>query len=277
MQKFDQIYKEILSNIMTNGIEEFNERTGHMVKALPGITLSIDIEKDGFPVLTLRKQPIKSPIAEQIWFLQGEKNTEFLKKYTKIWDLFLEEDGSLPTAYGYRWRQHFKTDQLGKAIELLKKDPSSRHAVVITWDPSDDGFGGTPKKNVPCPYTFTLNIIGKRLHLHNIVRSNDMILGFPFDVFGFAMLQSIIAQELGVKVGVYTHSISNAHIYDNHYEAANEILRRDNNHNRIDLHLPENTLGRAESKDENLISEIFTDLSLQYDPLPAITGLEIAL
>lgn len=277
MTTFDTIYQNIIKKIMEEGIEELNERTGHKTKALPGITFSLDIEKDGFPVFTLRKQPLKSPIAEQVWFITGEKNTDFLRKYTKIWDLFMESDGTLSSAYGWRWRHHFGRDQLGKTIELLEKEPSSRHGVIVTWDPADDGYGGTPKKNVPCPYTYTIGIIGGRLHMHNIVRSEDMMLGGPFDIFGFALLQCMLAQRLGVRPGIYTHSISNAHIYDNHYEGAREIVSRTNEHPKVELHLPKDSFRRAEQKDENLVSEILADFQSQYNPLPPIGGLEIAL
>lgn len=277
MTTFDTIYQNIIKKIMFEGIEELNERTGHKTRALPGVTFSLDIEKDGFPILTLRKNPIKSPIAEQVWFIAGEKDTTFLRKFTKIWDPFMEKDGTLPFSYGWRWRNHFGRNQLGKTIELLEKEPSSRQGVIITWDPSDDGFGGTPKKNVPCPFAYTINIIGGRLHMHNMVRSNDMMLGCPFDTFGFALLQCMIAQRLGVHPGIYTHTISNAHIYDNHYEGAKEIISRKNNHKNIVLHLPKDSFRRAEQKDEALVGEILTDLQAQYNPLPPIEGLEIAI
>lgn len=277
MTKFDATYQSIIKQILTDGVEELNQRTGHKTKSLPGINFQVDIEKDGFPVLTLRKQPLKSPIAEQIWFLQGTQDTAFLRKFTKIWDLFLEDDGTLPTAYGYRWRKHFNRDQIGELVRSLQEDPSSRHGVVITWDPASDGLGGKPKKNVPCPYTFTVNIIGGRLHLHNIVRSNDMMLGCPFDVFGFALLQCILAQKLGVRPGVYTHSISNAHIYDNHYAGAKELTERTNEHTKIELTLPEQSFDRAENIDENLVLEIFENIQKQYNPLPPIEGLTIAV
>ena len=277
MTSFDTIYQNIIKRIMEEGEEELNERTGHKTKALAGTTFSIDIEKDGFPVLTLRKQPLKSPIAEQVWFIQGEKDATFLRKFTKIWDAFLETDGTLSSAYGWRWRNHFGRDQLGKAIELLEKEPSSRHGVIVTWDPSDDGHGGTPKKNVPCPYTYTINIIGGRLNMHNIVRSNDMILGFPHDVAGFALLQAILAQKLGVVPGVYSHSISNAHIYDIHYEAAEELIKRRSDHKPVHLHLPNGAFERAEQKDPKLVEEIVDDISTQYEPLEPIKGLKIVL
>jgi thymidylate synthase len=275
MTTFDTIYKNLIKKIIEEGIEELNERTGHKTKALPGLTFQINLEKDGFPILTLRKNPIKSPIAEQVWFITGDKDTEFLRKYTKMWDEFIEDDGTITSAYGYRWRHHFGRDQLGKLVELLQKDPSSRHGVIITWDPKDDGYGGTPKKNVPCPYSFTVNIIGGRLNLHNIIRSNDMMLGCPFDTFGFSLLMMTLAQKLGVKPGIYTHTISNAHIYDNHYAGANELIKRENDHPNIYPVLPENIYDRAENRDENLVDEIFQSFKPFFNPSEPIEGLDI--
>jgi len=98
---------------MEEGVEELNERTGHKIKILPGVSFQIDVEKEGFPILTLRKNPIKSPIAETSLVITGEKDTTFLRKYTKMWDEFIEKDGTISSAYGYRWRHHFGRDQLG--------------------------------------------------------------------------------------------------------------------------------------------------------------------
>jgi len=278
MATFDRLYQDILGQILKKGIREQSERTGHETAALPGVHFSIDIEKDGFPLLTLRKIPIKMFVAEQIWFIAGtRKPADFLRDYTKIWDSFTNPADVVTVAYGYRWRKHFGRDQLGKLIDLLKKEPSSRHGVIITWDPASDGLSLFKKKNVPCPYSFTVNIIGGRLHLHNIVRSNDMILGFPADVAGFALLQCILAQKLGVKVGVYSHSISNAHIYDNQYAAVKELLKRKTTHKPIRVNMPKNAFDRAEKKDRKLAAELVASFENQYAPLPAISGLHVVL
>src|SRR3989339_496563 len=219
MTKFDEIYRDIVKRIMSEGIVEWSERTGYETRAIPGLHFSIDVEKDGFPLLTLRKIPIKMFVAEQIWFISGARRpADFLRDFTKIWDSFTNPADVVTVAYGYRWRKHFGRDQLGLLVKLLKKDPSSRHGVVVTWDPGEDGLGGTRRANVPCPYSFTANIIGGRLHLHNIVRSNDMVLGFPADGAGFALLQCILAPKLGVAPGGDSHSISNADVYDNQLE-----------------------------------------------------------
>lgn len=278
MAKFDQIYQSMLERILSSGVREMNGRTGHETTALPGLTFSIDIEKEGFPLLTLRKIPTRIFTAEQMWFISGARKPEiFLRDYTKIWDDFTNPGDVVTAAYGYRWRRHFGRDQLGALIALLENDPSSRHSVVVTWDPSCDGLDGVSKGNVPCPYAFTVNIIGGRLHLVNVVRSNDMILGFPHDVAGFALLQLLLAQRLGVKPGIYTHTIANAHIYDIHYDAAQIMGERAPTHKKIELRLPPNSFARAEQKDSKLIEEIDADIQHQYNPGAAIKGLRIVL
>lgn len=277
MTDFDIAYQNALRQIMTNGYEELNARTGHKTKALPGLTFNLDGKN--FPMLTLRKIPIRVFVAEQVWFLTGSKNPdELLGDYTKIWHDFREADGTVGAAYGNRWRKHFGRDQWGDLVKLLEKDPSSRHGVIVTWDPSDDGLGtGTPKANVPCPYTFTFNIIGGKLHLHNIIRSNDMLLGCPHDMAGFALLQHLLAAHLGVEVGHICYSVSNAHIYDIHYDTAWEIINRTNDHANIHLDVGRPDLKRAEAGDRLVIDELIAKLSSQYNPSPAIAGIKIVL
>lgn len=278
MAAYDEIYKSLLKDIMHKGVRETNQRTGHETAALPGLSFSMDLEKDGFPLLALRKIPVKLFVAEQIWFVSGARKPEiFLRDFTRIWDDFTNPGDVVTVAYGYRWRRHFGRDQLGKLVQLLQKDPSSRHGVVVTWDPSGDGLGGVAKSNVPCPYTFTVNIIGGRLNLMNVVRSNDMILGFPHDVAGFALLQMMLAQKLGVKPGIYTHIIANAHIYDIHYDAAQELISRPSKSKAIKLELPKDSYDRAEAKDASLVQEIFEALDKQYKPSDPIKGLKIVL
>jgi thymidylate synthase len=214
-----------------------------------------------------------------VWFLSGSKDPDdFLSKYTKIWDDFREADGTIAAAYGHRWRHHFGRDQIKDLVSLLQNEPSSRHGVVVTWDPADDGLGsGTKKKNVPCPYTFTVNIIGGKLHLHSIVRSNDMMLGCPHDTAGFSLLQYLLAAKLGVKPGVYTHSVSNAHIYENHYDQAWEIVNRENSHPPIVFEPKPDYLDRAMAGDESVITEIYETLVEQYKPRSAVKKMKIAL
>jgi len=276
MTPFDTQYKNAIAQIMQEGIDIPNPWSGRVVRMVPGVTLRVDVG-ESFPVLTPRKIPLKLFIAEQVWFLMGENKPTWLQQFTKIWDDFLEDNGTIKAAYGYRWRHHFGRDQMESLVDHLSENSASRHGVVVTWDPSDDGLGVDDKKNLPCPYTFTVNIAGGKLHLHNIVRSNDMMLGCPHDVAGFALLQCVLAEKLGVKPGIYTHSISNAHIYDNHFDAANELIGRENDHMPIRMEMPAGSYDRAKQGDVELVNELFAQLSSQYKPLDSITGMQITV
>lgn len=276
MLNFNQQYINVLKEIMFKGYIDINERTGVEVKALPGINIQVDLQKE-FPLVSLRKIFPKSAIAEVMWFISGEKNTNvFLSDHTKIWDLFKEENGEVETAYGYRWRHHFGRDQLKELVNLLKKEPTSRHGVIVTWDPSDDGLLGPKKKNVPCPFTFTVNIMESKLHLHNIIRSNDMVLGFPTDVATFSLLTLILAQELEVKPGIYTHSISNAHIYNNHYKGVKEMIKKQP-FIMDPFSLPKDCYNRAKDLDETLFKELIEIFNSNYSSYKFMKGLTIAV
>lgn len=280
MTNFSSEYCNIISQIMDKGVEEVNIRTGVKTKALPGVQFQVDLSKE-FPLLTARKIRVENFVAEMMWFISGQKDTNvFLRDKTKIWDSFTTEEGEVETAYGHRWRHHFGRDQLVDLILLLTRDRSSRHGVVVTWDPADDGLMGPVKKNVPCPYTFTVNIIGGKLHLHNIIRSNDMILGCPTDAAGFAYFALILSRLLNVQPGMYTHSISNAHIYENHYSAAEEMINR-NNYQGMETVLPipleENGFAKAESLDQEYFDRTVQNFKDRYRPLAPIPNLIISL
>ncbi len=274
---YDRQYQMILQQLLEHGIEEVNQRTGHMCKSLPGMTMRFNLAQ-GFPLLTLRKIPMKVFLAEQVWFLMGNKNLAFLQRFTKIWDEFAEQNNCVESAYGYRWRKHFGRDQISGLVQLLRRDPSSRHGVVLMWDPADDGLAnGTHKKNVPCPFCFTVQVMGGRLCLHLVIRSNDMMLGNPHDVAGFAVLAHLLAQKLNVGVGVLTVSISNAHIYDIHLEQAAEIVSRAVTHPPVKFVCPVDAYDRAESGDEALVDEMWRALKSEYAPQGSLGKMKIVL
>lgn len=266
MTQFDNAYLTMLRHVYEQGETVHSERTGFSTKALPGVTFELT-PAQGFPLLTVRKMFPKFFCAETVWFVAGHKHAGFLQKFTKGWDEFLEEDGTVETAYGYRWRHHFGRDQLVDLVEHLRKEPTSRQGVVVMWDPASDGLLAPKKKNVPCPFTWTANIIGNKLNIHLVIRSNDMVLGNPNDIADFALLQAMIAQELGVEVGKLTVSISHAHVYENQFEQIEDMLSRTvAEHPEIQCTLPERSYQRALAGDETLVQELVDMFMSQYQP-----------
>lgn len=272
MSRYDELYKDALKLVLAQPAE-LNLRTGKAVRAYAGLALRTDLEEDGFPLLSLRKMPM-SFIPEVMWILSGTKDTKWLSAHTKIWDAFKEEDGTVGAAYGYRIRQSFGVDQLDEVVQKLSDDPSTRHGVVQIWDASEDLT--VKRKNVPCPVMFTVGVSHGQLNLHLVLRSNDMVLGHPTDVAGFALMAHMLAQRLGVMVGVLTVSISNAHVYEDQVKFAEELVSRDSSTEEVRLLLPRDSYSRACGLDSELLGEIKAGLR-GYRPGEAMKNIPIAM
>ncbi|MCY1304327.1 Thymidylate synthase [compost metagenome] len=56
------------------------------------------------------------------------------------------------------------------------------------------------------------------------MRSNDVYLGLPHDVFAFTMMQEILARSLGCELGEYKHYVSSLHLYETNFEDAKSYI-----------------------------------------------------
>lgn len=223
---------------------EANERTGTRVRVGRGGTaFRVDLSDGLLPTIGYRKTFPKSAAAEVAWYVRGEQDADFIRKYAPLWDKFVEpiqyrvfEDDvfvghdtfdGVKSAYGYRWRRHFGRDQLRLAIEALRKDPSDRRVYVSAWDPAEDGLGAQGQKNVPCPTSFTFSVTGGELHSSLFLRSSDVFVGLPYDVMGHALLMDAVAHELRIRPGVMHVTLAHAHLYESHWDLTAEALRQE--------------------------------------------------
>lgn len=218
---FDKIYIELLSLINDQPLVE-NQRTNTKTKSIWGHSFRWDMKF--YPLLNCRQMYNKTGSAELAWMLSGTKDISFMRKYSKIWDKFTDDDNDneISTAYGHRWRHAFGVDQLKNIIEKLKVDPSSRQQVLMTWDPRVDNVAQA--KNIPCPFCAVIGIVNGKLNLHLTVRSNDCVIGLPYDALVYTLLGNSLAKELGIPAGDLFYSIANAHIYDVHLPAIEPLL-----------------------------------------------------
>ena len=196
-------------------------RTGVDTIACFAAHYAVDLAR-GFPLLTTKKMQWDSLLRELLWYLSGEDHIRNLRQHTKIWDAWADEQGRLDTAYGYYWR-HFpsatrgpdgawqvrEVDQIANVVQALKTNPDSRRLVVSAWEPGNAWSSRLP----PCHYTFAFQVLQGRLNCHLNQRSGDIALGIPFNLAAYAALTQILAQQAGLKPGLFSHAIVDAHIY----------------------------------------------------------------
>ncbi|WP_216893425.1 thymidylate synthase [Nocardia alni] len=158
-------------------------------------------------------------VAETLWILSGSDDP-WIFRYNRNLTRYTD-DGRLQGAYGPRMRRwHGRIDQLDRVRDLLSRDRDSRQAVIQLFDPEQDTRG---HRDVPCTLNYRFFVRDDRLHMHTTMRSQDLWLGFGYDIFAATILQELLAGWLDVELGEYHHVVDSLHLYDKHLAGAGEI------------------------------------------------------
>lgn len=227
MTEINQEYEDSLRKIRDTGTHK-SDRTGTGTTSLFGMQMRFDLSK-GLPVLTTKKLHTKSVIYELLWFLQGNTNATWLQERgVRIWNEWADEDGELGPVYGAQWRSWpdydgGSIDQITQVIEEIKVNPDSRRLIVSAWNVAKIPEMALP----PCHLLFQFYVADGKLSLQLYQRSGDFFLGIGFNILSYSLLLHMVAQQTGLEVGDFIHTIGDAHIYDNHKEQVDLQLSRE--------------------------------------------------
>ncbi len=159
--------------------------------------------------------------AEILWYLQYTNNTTMMKAYAPQFKNYEDEPGiSHGAGYGATWDIGMGMTQVHEVCKMLKNNKDSRQAVISMWDRGDAARANNFKHSVPCTLSLHFLCRGNKLHLFTKMRSNDVWLGMPYDIFSFTTLQCIISTWCGMELGFYQHEVSSMHLYEPNYEKA---------------------------------------------------------
>lgn len=232
MNKVDDIYKDLLKQILEDG-EEVETRNS---KVLRKINLTATFKQT--PLISVRKTAWKSALREWEWFMSGSSNVKNLhKSVQKWWKPWASEDGHVWNNYGRQFRAYFGwdcdegdsgcIDQIQFMIDTLKNHPNSRRNVITTWNTFEMNLDITPITS--CHGTVIQCIVDtkNKIHMTMYQRSNDMILGYPHNIIQYWAFLMYLASKTGREVGTFTHHIFDAHIYEDHIELAKKIVDSD--------------------------------------------------
>lgn len=233
-------YLNLVRSILKDG--EVREGRNAKTMSVFGGRLEFDLQK-GFPLLTTKKMYWKGIAEELLWFLRGSTDANELKnKGVHIWDgntsrEFLDscglndyEVGECGPIYGYQWRcfggdypsRDNGIDQITYVIRELHNNPHGRRAIICAWNPKQMHKMCLP----PCHVLYNFYVSKRGLSCQLYCRSQDIMLGTPYNIASTSLLTHILAKVLHMQVDRVIVVTGDTHIYEQHMDGANEQINR---------------------------------------------------
>lgn len=170
--------------------------------------------------------------AEAYWILSGDNRLKTISPYAPSIAKFSDNQHVFQGAYGPK-----VTEQLRYAVDSLKKDVYTRQSVISIWreNPRDS-------KDIPCTLSLQFLIRDGLLHCVATMRSSDVWLGLPYDMFNFSCIANWVLLELktcpadfdwykdaqGISLGTLTINMGSSHLYSRNYSRAEGIVTSKN-------------------------------------------------
>jgi thymidylate synthase len=172
---------------------------------------------------TEKRRRASSVVAELCWYLHGTNDGSTISFWISKYEDEIEVDGKIHGGYGPRLFGNGADSQVHNIIKLLRENPTTRRAVIQLFD-RDDLVAQPRYRDVPCTCTIQFLLRDGLLNVVVNMRSNDVYIGLPHDIFAFTMLQEIIARELDIEVGRYIHMVASLHLYSTNTNDVQEFL-----------------------------------------------------
>ncbi len=257
-------YLDLMRRIWNEGSERV-DRTGIGTRSVFGAMLRFDLADGRMPLITTKRVYWKTATREMLWFLTGETNIRpLVLQGVKIWnewpharyvketgddialddfiqrivedEIFAQRWGDLGPVYGKQWvdwpTYQYQKDgsyrpgpginQVAETIDSLRNDPGGRRHIIEGWNVAELDRMALP----PCHKTYQFHVTDGRLNCALYQRSCDVALGLPFNLWSGALLQRMIAQQVGLEPGEFVWMGGDTHLYLNHAELVEEQLGR---------------------------------------------------
>lgn len=233
LNHIDQIWPSLLQLAMAS--PQVDGTQGRLDGEIIGASILLDGSQEQFCLNPRRRLSPIYASAELLWYLRMEYDIAMIKAYAPQYEKFADPHGRAFGAYGGRLAGNLEhvtdgvSDEnlLEEAIVLLQRKPSTKKCVISLWRPDDILYSGhrdyyTHCKDIPCTISWQFLRRGEELHMICNMRSNDLWLGFLYDVYVNTVIQRYVAAKLGCRAGIYRHNAGSLHLYERNVKAAGE-------------------------------------------------------
>lgn len=230
-------YFELLRKILYSG-QEYKPR-GLRIKEIINAQLVIPSHYNYIGTEKSRKfnDTIKYSMGELAWYFSGDRKIEKILPYSSFWEKIKNKDNTANSNYGYLI--FYKECRIGDngtpgrtttfswAVSKLLEDKHTRQANIL-YNSRDYYFPGN--KDFICSQYQHFLIRNNKLICIIGLRSSDAIYGLTYNIPWWSMVQqmvylSIIEKYPEVTLGSIYVNISSAHLYENHFKLAENMLK----------------------------------------------------
>lgn len=168
-----------------------------------------------------RKMSMRYAIGELLWYNSCNSSWKAIEPFSKFWKNISDDGVTVNSNYGYCIHNKFGFDQWEHVKKLLLENPNTRQAVIHIKEPRD--LIDNPTKDLNCTIALQFILRNNTLDLITTMRSNDVWLGLPYDLFNFTCMQIQMAMEINANIGRYYHNVGSLHMYERDLEKLEEL------------------------------------------------------
>jgi thymidylate synthase len=179
-------------------------------------TILVESPYDALPLGVGRAPLLAIGAAEAMQLIGGLADPGIMFRISPKFLQYADDGRSFHGAYGARIKM-----QVVHACNKLRDDVSTRQAIVTLWDEYLDNLHG--HADYPCTVALQFQMDEGKLCMNTVMRSNDVYLGLPYDLFQFTQLQLTVARSLGREPGWYRHTTMSLHAYERDVERLTDI------------------------------------------------------
>lgn len=216
-----------------DSVETAESRDGAVVGEVLNAVTTIEDPTRCILTSNIRNLPMRYMVGELLWYLSGNYSLKAIQLYTNAWDRMSDDGIAVNSNYGHRIQYAIDEydgrifDQMKMVEQMLKEHPESRQAVIHIKQARN--LLVNPTKDVNCTVCLQFFVRDEKLYTTTYMRSNDLWMGFPNDVFQFTAMQIYLAMRLGYRLGTYTHIAGSLHLYERDFQTALKNLDKATN------------------------------------------------
>ena len=206
----NQAFIDIAKCILNKGKE--NSPRGLKTKEICDMFITIKNPEDGICSLDSRALQRAYLEGEMQFYLSGSLNVNDIIKFSSFWKNLADSNGTINSNYGFLAliEKFSGKSQLEWCIDSIQKDRYTRQSLINYNQPKHKYINN---KDFPCSISQQFVVRDEKLDTITLMRSNDFIFGFTYDLPWFIYLQTVVSEKTNIEKGTYNHCATSFHVY----------------------------------------------------------------